>query len=153
MKFLSILTIIIGFSQCGTTKLIKNPPFKIESATYTNWVGGVPGVSGTNVEITLSEKATIVFDSLFFRKRATKIDVKQHILVAYFNTSNRKKYDVILHSDSKKELKNKIPKPDSFPFELKENEAIISYKVDNKTKYFKIENIEKLKTDHLPKIQ
>ena len=153
MKILSLLTIIIGFSQCASTQLVKNPPFKVETATYNNWVGGVAGVSGTNVEIKLSEKGTVVFDSLFFRKKSTKIEVRGTTLAAYFNTSNRAKYDVILNENPTKEINNKIPKVDKFPFDLKENEAVISYKIGTETKFFKIENIEKLKTDHLPKIQ
>lgn len=155
MKILSILTIIIGFSQCGTTKFAKNPPFKIESATYTNWVGGVPGVSGTRVEVRLSEKEPIVFDSLYFQKKRTKIEVsiqnKIMILIGHFSTSNRKENHLILHSNTKMELKNKVPKATKFPFNLKENEAIISYKVANKVKYFKIENIKEGKRNHYPK--
>jgi hypothetical protein len=129
----------------------------MESATYTNWVGGVPGVSGRRVEIKLSEKKSVTFDSLFFQKKTTKIEIRETkgttLLVAHYSTSSRKNNDFILHSDTKRELKNKIPKPDNFPFDLKENEAIISYKVKGKIKYYKIENIKKAKEDTFPKIQ
>jgi hypothetical protein len=157
MKTVSIFLFLIGFTQCGSTSLVKNPPFKIESATYTNWVGGVPGVSGKRVTIKLSEKTNITFDSLFFQKRKTKIELIEAngvtVLIGHFSTSKAQARDLVLHVDSTKELKNKAPKPDTFPFELKENEAIISYIVGNETRYYKIENIKKEKADLFSKIK
>lgn len=47
MKILTILTILFGFSQCGSSSIIKNPAFKVEKAFYNNWVGGQKGVAGT----------------------------------------------------------------------------------------------------------
>ncbi|WP_331363256.1 hypothetical protein [Polaribacter sp.] len=156
MKILSVIAILFGFTQCGTSKLVKTPPFKIASATYNNWVGGLPGVSGTRVEIRLSEKENIDFESLFFKNKSTKIEVREEngktFLTAHFNTSkSRGGRDLILDSDSRKEIKNEVPKNDDFPFELKENEAVLSYKVAGKIKFYKIENIEATKSDFYPK--
>ena len=155
MKILSIFTILFSFIQCGSTKFVKNPPFKIKSATYTNWTGGVPGVSGKRVDLKLSDSVAITFDSLFFQQRVTKIEVSEEntILTAHYSTSKGKMHDLILHSDTRKELKNKVPKVTKIPFELKGNEAILSYKVDGNTKYFKIKNIEKVKSRPFPKTQ
>ena len=159
MKILSIVAILFGFSQCGSTKIVKNPPFKIESAVYNHWTGGLPGVSGTRVEIRLSEKSSIAFDSLFFLNKATKVEIREEkgntFLTAHFSTSKKRNQnrDVILHSDSKMEINNKVPVNDNFPFELKENEAIISYKIDEKTKYYKIENVEQTKSDFYPSVK
>ena len=157
MKTISILIIILSFSQCGSAKIENKAPFKIASATYNNWVGGVPGVSGTRVEIKLTEKEDIVFDSLFFQNKKTKVEISEEkkvtVLRGFFNTSTKKNVDFILHSDAKKELKNTVPKQEKFPFELKQNEAIISYKINNKTKFYKIENINEVKSALFPKIQ
>lgn len=158
MKILSIIAVLFGFSQCGTTKLVENPPFKIESATYNNWTGGVPGVSGTRVEIQLSEKSSISFDSLFFQKKSTKIEIRETkgktFLTAHFNTSKRDfNRDIVLDSDVRKEISNKVPETNNFPFELKENEAIISYKIAGKTNYYKIENIKESKPDLFPSVR
>ena len=148
MKILSLFAIIFGFSQCGTTKFEANPPFKVNTASYTNWVGGQPGVRGVKVEIALKEKSDIVFDSLFFNNMTTKLEKTQMdgetFLIGRFNTSSRKE-DMVLHSDSTKELKNEAPKEVKFPFELKNNEAVVSYTVNNKTKYFKLENLKEVK--------
>ncbi|WP_298779660.1 hypothetical protein [uncultured Polaribacter sp.] len=153
MKFLSILTMLFGFSQCGSTKLVENPPFNVESAVYTNWVGGQPGSSGMNVVIRYTSDKEIEFDSLYYSKRISKLEVKpgkdSKVIVGHFNTSV-KKNDLILDVDSKKELHNKIPEINKLPFELKENEAVISYKIDNKVKYFKIENLKKGKPVFFP---
>ncbi|KGL62556.1 hypothetical protein [Polaribacter sp. Hel1_85] len=154
MKILSILTIIFSFSQCGSTNFETNPPFKIDSAKYYSWVGGVPGVSGINVQIQLKNTSPIEFDSLYFRKKSTKVEIKDaSLLIAHFNTSKRNKPDLILHSDPKKELKNKIPEPDNFPFELKDNEAVLSYHLGGETRYVKIKNIKKQDRSSFPKIQ
>jgi hypothetical protein len=154
MKILSIIAILFGFSQCGSTKFEKNPPFKIESATYTNWIGGVPGVSGTRVELKLATKNTIAFDSIYFQKKVTKIKIRETkgitFLTGSFNTSTRKNNTLVLHADAKMELKNKVPKIEVFPFDLTENQAIISYKVGTLTKYFKLENIQKAKEVFFP---
>jgi hypothetical protein len=61
--------------------------------------------------------------------------------------------DFTLDINPIRELKNKVPELNNFPFNLKENEAIISYKVKGIIKYYKIENIKKAKEDTLPKIQ
>lgn len=150
MKTFYLLLFVFGFCQCGSTQFEKNPPFKIISATYTPWIGGIEGVSGKSVEITLFEKTTIAFDSLFFQNKKTKISIKnsqeRSFLVGNFSNSSRLKNDLTLHLNASLELKNKLPKKTKFRFSLKENEAIISYKVGSLKKYYKIENIQKKST-------
>ena len=94
MKILSILVIIYGFSQCGSLKLEENPPFKITSATYTSWVGGLPGVSGKNVKIVYTSNKDIEFDSIYFSKRKAKLEINntknQKMIIGHFNTSTGK---------------------------------------------------------------
>ncbi|WP_157662452.1 hypothetical protein [Polaribacter sp. SA4-10] len=155
MKLISIIAILFSFTQCGSIKVEKNPPFKIEKASYNNWVGGQPGVRGTKVEIALKENSSIIFDSLFFRNKSTKVEINtagsKMLLIGHFNTSKRQNRDLILDADVTKEMKNTPPDVNDFPFELKENQAIISYKVGYKIKYFKIENIEKTKPVFFPR--
>ena len=149
IKIISALCITFIFLQCASTNFEKQPPFKISSATYNNWIGGLPGVRGTKVEIHLSQKNQITFDSLFFKNSKTKIEKKEVkgeiILIGHFNTQRNQ--DIILDANPIKELKNKIPKPDKFPFDLKKNEAVISYQLKGKTKYFKVKDIQKQDSD------
>jgi hypothetical protein len=154
MKILSVLALIFSFSQCGSTKFESNPPFKITKVEYYNWVGGVPGVRGTNVQINFKNKTTIVFDSLYFKKRATKIKTSTPLyIIANYNTSRKLASDIIVHLDIKKEVKNKVPTINKIPFNLKENEAVLSYHENGEKKYIKIKNITKKDTSSFTKIQ
>lgn len=146
MKMLSIFAIVFTFFQCGSSKFVTNPPFKINSAEYNTWVGGLPGVSGINVKIKLKEKSTIQFDSLYFKMRVTKVETKNStLLIANYSTSKKNPSDIILDIDPKKELKNQIPRQQTIPFELEENEAVLSYQFKGKTRYIKIKDIKKSK--------
>ena len=49
----------------------------------------------------------------------------------------------VLDKNPIKELHNPLPNFQKFPFKLKKNEAIISYKVDKKIKYFRISDLKK----------
>ena len=153
MKILGVLVFIVGFTQCKSTKFDSNPPFTVEKSSYNNWVGGQPGVSGTRVEVYLTSKVDIAFDALYFKNRKTNVEFREKdgrtFLTAHYNTSKRN--DMILESDGKKEAVNKLP--ENFPFKLKENEAVISFKEGDKTKYVKIENIKETKPDHYPQIK
>ena len=77
MKTLSILAILLSFAQCGSSTLVQNPSFKVEKAFYNNWVGGQPGVSGTKLEIHLKNASEVIFDSLYFKNKRTKVEVLQ----------------------------------------------------------------------------
>jgi hypothetical protein len=151
IKYLGILAIALSFMQCGSVSFDKTPPFNITEATYTNWIGGQPGVSGTKVFITYSLIASVDFDSIYFKNSASKIELHSKgakmILIGNFSTSNRAEHDLVLHIDSKKERNNKPPETTKIPFELKENEAVISYKEKGKPRYFKIANLKKEATN------
>ena len=159
MKILSILTILFGFSQCGSNKFVKNPSFNVDKAVYNKWVGGQPGVSGTMLEIQLKNASDIVFDSLYFQNKVTKVEIKEFNntiqLIGHFSTSNSKiiqKRDLILDADTVRELENTLPNTDKFPFELEENEAILSFKKGDKTVYYKIKKIKKEISRPIPSV-
>ena len=69
MKLLGILLIAFSFTQCGSVKFSKNPPFTITDAKYESWVGGLPGSSGTIVTIVYESKNEITFDSIYFSNK------------------------------------------------------------------------------------
>ena len=145
-QILSIFIILFGFSECGSMQFDKNPPFKIISASYQNWNGGQPGVKGTNVKIQFTSTKTIQFDSVYFDNRVAKLETKNsndNLLIGYFNTSSIKR-DIILDANPTKELKNPVLEIKKFPFDLKENEAVISYKINDEIKYYKINELLKV---------
>lgn len=154
MKFLGIFALVFGLFQCASAKFEQDPPFKVKGATFNHYVGGMPGVSGTWVRINYETNTEIKFDSIYFQGRKTVAQLQTNKSKTYvsghFNTSTvRSKKDLILHRDGKKEYGNKPPTA-KIPFELKENEAIISYSENGKTKYFKVENIKQTATDVYP---
>ena len=103
MKTLSILAILLSFAQCGSNTLVQNPSFKVEKAFYNNWVGGQPGVSGTKLEIHLKNASEVIFDSLYFKNKRTKVEVlqKEEItqIIGHYSTSKRINNDLILAID------------------------------------------------------
>jgi hypothetical protein len=156
MKFLSILIILLGFAHCGSSTFVQNPSFKVEKASYNNWVGGQPGVSGIKLEIHLKNAAEIIFDTLYFKNKRTKVEVFQRKeitqLIGHYSTSKRMKNDLIIDINAEKELKNTLPIIKKFPFGLNDYEAVISYKKGKKTLFFKIRNIKKIAPSLFPKI-
>ena len=154
IKTVSILVILLSFSQCGGSTLMKNPILKVEKAFYNKWVGGQPGVSGTKVEIHIEDVSEVIFVALYFQGKRTKVEVskidKFTRIIAHFSTSKRKNRNLILDADIIKETGNTLPSLEEFPFQLKENEAILSYKKESKTLYFKIENIKKVQSIPFP---
>ena len=156
IKILSILVILVSFSQCGVSTLVKNPTLKVEKAFYNKWFGGQPGISGTKVEIHLEDASEVIFVTLYFQGKRTKVEVSQiekfTRIIAHFSTSKRKNRTLILDADATKELKNTLPSLEEFPFQLKENEAILSYKNEHKIVYFKIENIKKIQSIPFPSL-
>ena len=154
IKILSILFLLLGFSQCGGSTLVKKSTLKVEKAFYNKWFGGQPGISGTKVEIHLEDASEVIFVALYFQGKRTKVEVSQiekfTRIIAHFSTSKRKNRTLILDADATKELENTLPSLEEFPFQLKENEAILSYKKEVKTLYFKIENIKKLQSIPFP---
>lgn len=150
MKYLFLFATTILITQCKTVQFDTHPPFKITKAVYKNWTGGQPGVRGTNVFITYTSESAIAFDAIYFNNKRTKVEFikseNSNQIAGYFNTSTRKDADITLHQNATKELYNKIPETKKFPFELKETEAVISYKEKGKINYFKV-TLKKEKSD------
>lgn len=151
MKLLGLFLITISLSQCGSSKFDDNPPFKVSKATVTNWVGGVEGASGTNVFVYVDKILKIEFDKIYYNNASTKIQIKKDangtpIIAGYFDASTTNKpKDIVLNASSEKEFGNELPSEvKKFPFELKHNEAVISYKKGAKTLYYKVKNIQKI---------
>jgi hypothetical protein len=147
MKIITLVFITFGFMTCKSLQFDKNPPFKITQASYKSWVGGLPGVHGVNVFISYTSKSEIAFDSIYFRNKAGKLEINTQkgtkYIVGHFNTSSvNSRKDLIFRKDSKKEVGNAPPEK-RIPFELKENEAVISYQEAGTTKYYKVSNLKK----------
>ncbi|MEZ4856918.1 MAG: hypothetical protein R2812_10640 [Gelidibacter sp.] len=156
MKFLKItsfslvmLTILASFSQCTSTqKLQKSVPIAFSEVYFQRWTAGVEGGgSGINLYIELASELpkNIQLDSVYFRGKAAKFETKPQNKLLYigrFKTEFNPSKDLIMSNDSLNEYGNEMSvNIKKLPFNLKENEGIISYKEGKNTKYYKVENI------------
>jgi len=143
--------IIMSFSQCSSAQFDKKAPITITDSFYKNWMGGRQGVKG--VLITIKAKAPetdIIFDSIYFNNKMVKLQphIEKNELTLTGNFIIPSKTDhIIMHADPKKEFGNKPPNiSNKIPFELQDNEAVISYFIKSKKRFYKISNIKKAKT-------
>lgn len=155
--FLIILA-TISFSQCSSAqKLQKKAPVKFGEVYYQHWVAGIQGGgSGINLFIS-SEKSSLKntkLDSVYFRGQGVKLEVKPNnpsLYIGRFSKKANQRKDVIMSNKKHAEYGNQAPNLKSvIPFELKENECVVSYKEDDKIKYFKILNVVEKKPLYYP---
>lgn len=161
MKTLIMITtsilVLTLFTQCSSTQFEKDAPFTISKAYYQDWVGGRQGASGTLItfEITSAIPKEITLDSLFFNHKISKLEAtsfnNKHTITSNFYKNRYVDRDIIMHADPRKEMGNKVPDIIlNFPFELADNECVISYNIKGKRHYYKIINLKKEKTIFYP---
>lgn len=158
MKLFGILILALSFTQCASTKLETNPPFIIKSAAYSHITGGLPGNNTLNLMIEFTENQSVDFQKVYFQNRIVTpvIEQKQgkkYIAARYKTSINKNRKDLVLNANPKKEYGNTPKTKEEFPFELKENEAVVAYKVDEKIHYYKIESIKKNKRVFMPTVK
>jgi len=141
-----MLLVMASFSQCSSAqKLQDKAPITIGKAYCQSWIAGVEGGgAGLNIFIPVIDNS-IILDSVYFRGKAAKLEVKQEENILYvgrFPSDFNQKRDIIMSSDPKAEYGNEMPNiSKKIPFELKNNECVISYKEGKTTKYFKVDNV------------
>lgn len=143
-----MFSIMAIFSQCATGKQLEtNLPFKIGDVYYQEKVAGVKGGdSGATIFITLQENPNnIILDSVYFQGKEAKLELRNNTdYIGRFESKTVLKNDIIMSIEPYAEYGNKAPKIPKKPrFQLEEDECIVSYKVSNKVKYFKIGKINK----------
>lgn len=144
-----ILLLTIGVQSCGSTQapdnkimFEENPPFKIEKAYFQKWMAGTKeGGTGINVHLIFSTiDSGVTIQDIYFKNHILKTQNSLDNSNEYIaHLSNKSKNDVVMDIDSMKEAHN-TPSQD-FPFDLKDNEAVLGYMLDGKKNYFKILNI------------
>ena len=138
--------IVVSFFQCSSAqKLQEKAPITFGEVYCQRWVAGVEGGgSGLNIFIPIKE-STIALDSVYFRGKAAKLEISQRknlLYIGRFHSEINRKRDIIMSNEPYAEYGNKMPITiKKIPFELKDNECVISYRQDHKTKYFKIDNV------------
>ncbi|MCF6295171.1 MAG: hypothetical protein L3J25_05730 [Flavobacteriaceae bacterium] len=141
-----LFVVVVSFSQCSSTqKLQEKAPIMMGKVYCQSWIAGVEGGgSGLNIFILVTDNS-IVLDSVYFRGKAAKLELKQQDSMFYvgrFISGLNIKKDIIMSNEPYAEYGNEMPKTSiKIPFELKDDECVISYKEGKTTKYFKVDNI------------
>ena len=141
ITFLLMSFMIVSFYNCSSTKMLQNEsPFEIGEVYYSE--------SNSEIQVYISVKSNpnnIILDSIYFQGKKSKLELENASLaVGHFKTESIQRQDIIMSNEPYAEYGNKVPKlPEKFPFELKENECVVSYKETGIIKYFKIENMIK----------
>jgi len=136
IKKTGIILLFFTFCKCASLPFDKNPPFVITKATAD--------MSNKAINISYTSIKDIKFKSIYFHNQEGKVILKSDsngelYLYAKFK---KNKTDIKIYGDSEHEFGNKPqPKKHLFPFKLKNNQAVISYKENNGLKYFKIKKI------------
>lgn len=148
-KYLGLIIVSLSFSQCASTmKLQEESPITFGEVYSKSWIAGVKGGgSGTNLFIEVKTEG-FVLDSVYFRGKMSKLKTKPNnksvFIGRFLSTSNSKK-NLLLENPNPEKLKEK-----SFPFELKDNQCVVSYIYKGKLCYYKLNNIIERQTDALP---
>ncbi|GHA39155.1 hypothetical protein GCM10007103_20750 [Salinimicrobium marinum] len=151
--FLFGIFTVISFSSCANSKNIQEKaPVDLEQAYYTTWVGGTKGAgSGLNFYIPMiqTQDIDIEMDSVYFRGKRAELQFKpenENLYIGYFRTgeNSNKAPDVIMSSDPTEEYGNQLPQmTEDFPFDLEENEAVLSFRKNGKRGYYKMDVVER----------
>lgn len=154
--FVPIFLTLMSFSQCDRDAFDKKAPVDFTKIYYQDWVGGRPGSEGTIVTLIAKQPVQeLLFDSIYFDKKVAKMEALtvngELRLSANFIKRSQKDNDLILSSDPKEEFGNQPSKASAkIPFELADNEAVISYVINGKKRYFRLKKIQKAKTLYYP---
>lgn len=145
---LVIPIVMLNFSNCASTQNFeKSMPLTLGEVYYQDWVAGIKGGgSGVNIFIPFSENPKgIILDSVYFKGKQAKLELRNNnVFIGRFKTTVNEKQDIIMSNEPYAEYGNKLPQaPQKTPFNLEEDECIVSYSDNDKVKYFKIENIIK----------
>jgi hypothetical protein len=141
------------FSQCKSSKdsvKISNE-MSIVTKDYSvvyfeNWIAGIQGGgSGTNLFVSKSILNNKKLISAYFRGKVTDFEVlkpSSNFYIARFKGVANLKRDLNMDNDIIKEYGNKSPMTSlHFPFELLNDEAVISYLENDIIMYMKLTNI------------
>jgi len=143
-----MLFILATFSQCGVSKKLETKvPLTIGDVYYQQWIAGVQGGgSGINIFIPIiSNPKNIMLDSVYFQGKQAKLEyTNNNVFIGRFESEISQKKDIVMSSDPYAEYGNEVPKISKKPhLQLLEDECVVSYKIANKVKFFKIEKINK----------
>ena len=146
---------IVIVTNCSSAQKLQNKtPGDFGEVYFQKWTAGVQGGgSGINLFISLKD-SSVKLDSVFFRGKVAKLETKPNnpeLYIGRFDTKFNQPKDIILSSDMNEEANNKLPqKPSEYPFDLDENECVVSYNENNQTTYYKLSHVKEKQALNYP---
>jgi len=136
---LSAVFITVILSNCaGNKELQKRPPAQFQQAYFTSTQDSIK----LYIPVVTVQTNHVALDSVYFQGLKATLQEEVQNPGVYFAQFYKGKQDFIMSSDPKEEYVNKLPqKAEKVPFELQDDEAVIVFTQNNKTKYFKITGI------------
>jgi len=143
--------LLLSFSNCKSNdKMVtdtifqQDPPFTFTQGSYQEWTAGTQqGGSGTNVNLRFEKlNQNIILQQFYFQNQEGVIVAGNEDGTQYkVFYKNPVRPDIIMDSDPTQEAQNTPPV--KFPFDLKENEAVLSYLDHDVVLFYKIQNLER----------
>ncbi|HEY9184386.1 MAG TPA: hypothetical protein VIM94_03575 [Salegentibacter sp.] len=138
--FLFSIVLLSILSSCGSNKeLQERAPAQFNEVYYSQTENGL----NLYIPVAVIQENRVKLESVYFRGMHSALNLdaeKPNLYVASFATG---KGDKIMHEDPKEEYGNKAPQaPKESPFKIESDEAILVFKQNEKTKYYKLTGIE-----------
>lgn len=154
LKRIFLFTILIVLFQCkSSSETIKiDNTRKLEAVNdlqtyYQTWVAGVQGGgSGVNLVLSKSFLNDIIPIEVYFRNKIAPAMEKQFEFTAYFKGDRNQLENLQTENEG-----NIVANEEMYPFDLKDNEAIISYLHLGIKKHLKITNIPQKESPAYPR--
>lgn len=128
-----------SFFQCAspkvaTTNFEQQTPFTVKSVVFQEWYAGIKvGGTGINIFVPVTNvNDGIVLNEVYFRNLKGKL------------VKNGHKYTAVLKNPSRNYTFQKAEKSADYPFDLKDDECVISYQEKGQTKYHKIVSLNEV---------
>lgn len=142
-RLFALTTLFAAICSCAGFNnvyvLEEEPHFTLDEVYSQKWVAGVKdGGSGTHLHFTTTTLAGEVrFMHAFFKMQKQRIVQNQETPDVYMvNFPNQDMADRIMDVDPTKEAANKPG--EEFPFDLDEDEAVLSYLINGELKFYKV---------------
>ena len=127
------------FSNCaGNRELQERAPAQFRQAYFTSTENSI----NLYIPVVTIQTDQVALDSVYFRGLKAPLQQDSELPGVYVAQFSTAKQDLIMSSDPKEEYANKMPqKADKIHFELKDDEAVVVFTQNKKTKYYKITGI------------
>ncbi len=136
---LSAVFITAIFSNCaGNKELQERPPAQFQQAYFISTQDSIK----LYIPFVTIQSNRVALDSVYFLGLRGTLQEEVQNAGVYFAQFYKGNQDLVMSSDPKEEYVNKMPqKAEKVPFELQDDEAVIVFTQNNRTKYFKITGI------------